>query len=169
LVERHADAGDSNPRAGVDVLLDHLTRVHPVDVIGAEDTDVVGALLGDDLEVLVDRVGRAGEPARAAAHLGRHRAHVAAEQRRQPPRPGDVQIQAVALVLREHDDLEVAAIGEVRQHEVDQPVMTTEGDRRLSPVGGEGGEPLARPPGENQRQHAGIRPWRLGDLGHGSP
>ena len=34
---RHGDAGP-----GLDVLLQHLARVHPVDVVGAEHADVVG-------------------------------------------------------------------------------------------------------------------------------
>ena len=56
------------------VVVDHLLRVHAVDVVGAEHADEVGVLVGDQVEVLVDRVGRAGEPERAAAHLRRDRA-----------------------------------------------------------------------------------------------
>ena len=56
-----------------------------VDVVGAEDADDVGPLVVDQVQVLVDRVGRAGEPVRAAAHLGRHGRDVVAEQRRELP------------------------------------------------------------------------------------
>ena len=54
-----------------DVLLDHLARVHAVDVVGAEDDDVLRALVGDQVVVLEDRVGRADEPARPEPHLRR--------------------------------------------------------------------------------------------------
>ena len=40
-----------------DVLLDHLGRVHPIDVVGAEDDDVVRPLVVDEVEALEDGVG----------------------------------------------------------------------------------------------------------------
>ena len=86
LPDRRAQRGDRHAGAALDVLLDHLARVHAVDVVGAEHDHVVRALVVEQVEVLVDRVGRAGEPARAAAHLRRHRRDVVAQQRRQPPR-----------------------------------------------------------------------------------
>ena len=102
-------AATVTPAPVCDVLVDHLARVHPVDVVGAEHAHDVGALVVDQVEVLVDRVGRTLEPVRPAAHLGRNRRHVVVEHRREPPRLGDVAVEAVALVLREHDDLQVAA------------------------------------------------------------
>jgi hypothetical protein len=54
-------------RAAGDVLLHHLPRVHPVDVVGTEDHDVLGLLVVDEVQRLVDGVGRAGEPLRARA------------------------------------------------------------------------------------------------------
>ena len=93
LFDRGTDRGDGDGRAAIDVLGDHLARVHPVDVIGTEHDDVVGPLIMDQVEVLVDRIGRADEPARPAAHLGRHRGHVVAEQRRQPPGQRDVPVE----------------------------------------------------------------------------
>ena len=65
--ERRADAGHRHAGARLDVLLDHLPRIHAVDVVGAEHADVVGPLVVDQVEVLVDRVGGAGEPVRALA------------------------------------------------------------------------------------------------------
>ena len=74
LVLRDGDRRHRHPGADFPVVVDHLARVHPVDVVGAEHADEVGALVGDQIEVLVDRVGRPGEPERAAAHLRRDRA-----------------------------------------------------------------------------------------------
>ena len=42
------------------MLLDHLLRVHPVDVVGAEHDDVLGPLVVDQVQALVDR---SAEPA----------------------------------------------------------------------------------------------------------
>src|SRR3712207_8342823 len=50
-------------------------------------------------------VGAAGVPARAEALLGGHRGDVVPQHLRQPPRRGDVPVEAVALVLGEDGDL----------------------------------------------------------------
>ena len=70
LRQRLADAGDRDPGPGGDVLGDHLLGVHPVDVVGAEHDDVVGVLVADEVEALVDGVGRAGEPVAGRAAAG---------------------------------------------------------------------------------------------------
>ena len=105
---------------GLDVLLDHLPRVHPVDVVGAEHDDVVGLLVVDQVERLEDRVGAAGVPARAEPLLGRHRGDVVAEEGRHPPGLRDVPVQRVRLVLGQHADPQVAGVDQVGQHEVDR-------------------------------------------------
>ncbi len=115
-----------------------------------------GSLVVDQVEVLVDRVGRALEPERAPPHLRRHRRHVVAEQRREPPRLADVAVEAVALVLRQHDDLEVPGVGEVRQREVDEPVGAAERHRRLGPVVGEREQPLALAAGQHDDEDVGF-------------
>ena len=56
LLDRHADRRDGHRRARVDVLFEHLPRVHPVDVVGAEDDHVLGSLVAQQVEVLEDRV-----------------------------------------------------------------------------------------------------------------
>jgi hypothetical protein len=125
------------------VLADHLAGVHPVDVVGAEHDDVGGLLVADQVEALVDRVGRPGEPPRPESLLRRHRGDVVPEHRGQPPGGGDVPVQAVALVLREHHDLAVAGIDQVGQDEVDEPVDPPEGHGWLRAVGGQRHQPLA--------------------------
>ena len=53
----HPDAGHRGAGAAVDVEAEHLLGVHPVDVVGAENHDVVGILVVDQVERLIDRVG----------------------------------------------------------------------------------------------------------------
>jgi hypothetical protein len=126
---RHRDR-----RTGLDVLVEHLARVHAVDVVGAEHRHVVRLLVVEQVEVLVDRVGRAREPVRPAPHLRRHGRHVVAQQRRQPPGQRDVTVERVALVLRQHDDPAEAGVDEVGEREVDQPVVAAERHRGLGAV-----------------------------------
>ena len=86
----------------------------------------------DQVERLEDRVGAAEVPALADALLRRDR-------RRRSCRAacdirqvcGDVPVEAVRLVLGQHDDLEVAGVHDVGQREVDEPVDAAE---RARPV-----------------------------------
>jgi hypothetical protein len=151
-LDRLPDRGHGNARPGLDVLAHHLARVHPVDVVGAEDDDVAGLLVADQVQALVDRVGRPGEPPRAEPLLGRHGRDVVAEHRGQPPGGGDVAVQAVALVLGQDHDLAVARVHQVGQHEVDEPVDPGERHGGLGPVGRQGHQPLALSTGQDDGQ-----------------
>jgi hypothetical protein len=62
------------------VEVDELVRLHAVDVVGAQHHDVVRHFIVDDVQVLVDRVGRACKPPRTFAHLRRHRGDIVPEQ-----------------------------------------------------------------------------------------
>ena len=136
------------------MLVDHLPWIHAVDVVRAEDADRVWPLVEDEVEVLVDRVCRAREPARAAAHLRGNGRHVVPHQRREVPGRRDVAVEAVALVLRQHDDPAEAGVDEVREREVDQPVVAAEGDGGLRAIGRQRCEPLAFPAGKDDGEDA---------------
>src|SRR6201996_501487 len=62
------------------------------------------------------------------------------------------------LVLGENADPQITRINEVRQHEVDQPVGATEGNRRFGPVRGQRIQPLALTAGQDDAQHVGRFP-----------
>lgn len=68
------------------------------------------------------------------------------------PRPCEVNVHAVALVLREYHDFAVATVGEVGQWEVDQAVMASEGDRRFGTVEREGQKAFAFSSSQNHRK-----------------
>ena len=72
----HPDAGHGGAGAAFDVELHHLLGVHAVHVVGAENHDVVGIFVVDQVHRLVDRVGGAGVPARAEALLRGNRGDV---------------------------------------------------------------------------------------------
>jgi hypothetical protein len=58
-------------------------------------------------------------------------------------------VQAVALVLREHNDASEPAIDEVRERKVDESILTTVGDGWLGPYSRERHKALARATSEN--------------------
>ena len=99
-----------------------------------------------------------------AAHLGRDRRHVVAEQRRHAPGPADVKVEAVALVLGEDHDPQEAGVGQVRQDEVDEPVLAAERHRGLGPIEGQRHQPLAFAAGEDDGQHLGHCRYRSSRL-----
>ncbi len=151
-----AQAGHGHPGAGLQVLVHHLARVHPVDVVRAEHRDVGGRLVVHQVEALVDGVGAALVPARAQPLLRGHRRDVLAGQRGQPPCGADVPVQRVRLVLGEHADSTDRAVHQVGQHEVDQPVHPAEGHGRLGPVGGQRHQSLALATGQHNAENVGI-------------
>ena len=146
------DRGDGARGAAVDVLVDHLREVHAVDVVGADHDDDVRLLVAEQVERLEDRVATALVPVLAHPLLRRHGRDVVAEHRRHPPGLADVPVQAVRLVLGEHDDLEVAAVDDVGEREVDQAIDAGERDTGFGPVRGERHQPLALPACEHDGQ-----------------
>jgi hypothetical protein len=134
------------------VLRQHLARVHPVDVVCPEDVDVVGVFVADEVEVLEYGVGRPREPVGPSPHLSRDAGDVSAQQGRHTPGLGNVPVQAVALVLGQHGDPAVAAVDQVGQREVDQPVVAGKRHGGLGAVGGERGQPFTLTPGQDDRK-----------------
>ena len=61
---RHGNGRHGRHGPALDVLGQHLARVHPVNMVGSEDQDVVGTFITHNVQVLVNGVGRAGEPPR---------------------------------------------------------------------------------------------------------
>ena len=76
-------------------------------------------------------------------------------------------VERVRLVLRQHDDLQVAAVGQVGQHEVDHPVDAAERHRRLGPVCGQRHESLALATGQHDREHLRRHDLTLSIIGAG--
>ena len=70
LHARHLEAADGDVGVLVDVLLQHQLVVHLVDVVAGEDDHELGRVVGDDVEVLVDRVGGALVPLGLGDALG---------------------------------------------------------------------------------------------------
>src|SRR5690606_31313054 len=136
----------------------HLFRIHPIHVVGAEDDDVFGVFVVDEIEGLENRVGAAGVPARTESLLGRNRSDVFTGEAGQSPGLGDVPVEGVRLVLRENTDAQVSGIDEVAQDEIDQSVRAPEGHRGFRPVRGQWVQTFALAAGENDPEHVWLAP-----------
>jgi hypothetical protein len=150
----HRDGDGRHGQIGLPLLVEgqHLPDVHAVHVVGAEDEGVVRFLVRDDVEVLVDGVGRALEPARAVAHLRRDDLHELVEERGEAPGPLHVVVERFRLVLHQHLHPQDAGVGEVGEDEVDDAVAATEGDGRLGAIPGERVEPAPLAARQDHRQ-----------------
>ena len=153
LHARHLEAADRDVGARVDMLLKHDLVVHLVDVVAGEDDDVARRVVLDDVDVLVDRVGRAGVPlVLGDALAGRQDVEaLVASGPQEVPAVLQVPDQAVRLVLRGDADAPDAGIDRVRQGEVDDPRLAAEEHGGLGPAVGQ----LQQPAAASTRQHVG--------------
>ena len=138
LHARHFEAADGDVGAGIDVLLQHQLVVHLVDMVAGEHDEVLGVIVLQDVEVLIDRVGRAEVPAVLRDALaGREDVEdLVALGAEEVPAALQMPDQAVRLVLRRDADAADAGIEGIRQREIDDARLAAEIDRRLgAPVG----------------------------------
>ena len=72
FLDRHRDGRDGHGGFALEMELDHLLHVHPVDMVRAEDRNEIRVVILEQVEVLKDGVGGALVPALAHPHLGRN-------------------------------------------------------------------------------------------------
>ena len=137
LADRLANTRNRELRTGFDVLLHHLLEVHTVDVVGADDHHNIWLHIFDDVDGLIDGVGRAEIPVLAETLLGRNRGDIVAEQRRETPHCGNMPVERMGFVLGEHHSLHVAGIDQIAQREVNQSEHTAEWNGRFCSVPGQ--------------------------------
>jgi glycogen phosphorylase len=156
LVARHLDAADGALAAVRHVVGQHQRVVHLVDVVAGQHDDVVGTVGGDDVLVLVDRVGGAAVPALFVEALLRRQQVDELVHLRAQEGPAALQVaqQAVALVLGDHADAPDAGVQAVRQREVDDAELAAEVHPGLGAPVGELLQAAAAPAGQHQRDGA---------------
>ena len=107
----------------------HVGVVHLVDVVAGEDQDVLGIVVLDEGQVLIDGVGRAGEPgALLARGLVRGKDVDAAVVDVQIPglAAADVAVELQRTVLGQHADGVDAGIRAVGEGKVNDAVLASE-------------------------------------------
>jgi hypothetical protein len=155
LLGWHLDHADGDVGALLHVVGDHRAIVHLVDVIARKHEHVLRSVREDELDVLVDGIGRATVPDGTLLLLGRDGLDELAELAAQVAPPAlHVRDQRLRLVLGEDRDLADAGVDAVRQDEIDDTELTAERRRRLAAMLGEVLQALAAPAGHDHRKGA---------------
>ena len=137
FLDGHAQCRDGQGGRFLLVEAHHLAHVHLVDVIGAEDADVLGVGDLDEAQVLINGVCGAVIPAFAHSHLGRNGIDEAIRDADDVPALLHVQVEGLGLELGEHIDAQEVGVDEVVEHEVDQPVTAAKGHGGFAAGGGQ--------------------------------
>src|SRR5262245_44742385 len=135
------------------MLVNHLTDVHPVDMVGAENSHKPWSVSLDQIQVLINRVGSTLIPILAHAHLGRNRCDEVISQKisGSPPLLQMLQ-QRLRFELCQNVNRKDAGVYEIGKNKIDNSVAATEWHGRLRPVCRQGIEPLAPPAREDNSQ-----------------
>ena len=124
----------------------HLTDIHLVDVIAAEDADVIRGAQLHKTQVLIDSIGGTVVPTFAHPHLGRDGVDKPPRDTGQVPPLFHVQIEGLGFELGQYIDTQEVRVDEVVEHKIDQPITATEGHGRLASGDGQGLQPCAFAP-----------------------
>ena len=158
------NGSDGHFRLFRQVEVDHAGDVHAIDMIAAENGHQVRIGLLDKIDVLIDGVGGAQVPRLVLrAHLCRHvDDEVALQHPTELPSFAQVLQQRLAAELGKHVDGMNSGINQIAENEIDDPVLASEGHRRLGafPVSGESRVPLPRPARYPKREGARFVAWR---------
>src|SRR5688572_20811402 len=127
LGNRHLHTADRDVRAAFLVEREQRPVVHFIDVVACENEDGLGTMLMNDVEVLVNGVGRAAVPDLAELLLRRHDVDELAELAVQvTPAALHMLDQGVGLILRQNEYLADPGVDAVRQREIDDAVLAAE-------------------------------------------
>ncbi len=146
---------DRHGKIGVffQVIGDHLPVVHLVDVVSRKDEDQVGAVLLQDIDVLVDGVGGSQVPVFSDSLLGRNEVDEFIQLGVEDvPTLEDMAVEGKGFVLGEQVDPADSGIQAVAQGEVDDAVDAAEGNGRLGPILGKGIESFSPSARQDHRQ-----------------
>ena len=137
--------GDGAGRFLLFVEGQHVGVVHLVDVVAGQHDDVFGVVLVDKVDVLVDGVCGALVPVGPLDLLIGGQDVDAAVGAVEVPgfAVADVVVQLKGLILGEDTDREDARVDAVGQREVDDTVLSAEGDRRFGDLVGQDAESAA--------------------------
>ena len=135
--ERHPADGQRGIGALAAVERHERLVVHLVDVIAGEDHHGVPGGLVEHVEVLEHGIRRPAVPVARLSppDVGLQETHSAGVPVQVPRAPlADVIVERAGVVLGEHHHVVDGGVDAVAQREVDDPVLATEGDRRLGPL-----------------------------------
>ena len=169
VVRRHRLRRDRDVRVALDVRVDQLGEVHPVDVIAGEDQEVLRVGVAEMPRGLPHGVGRALKPLLALGRLlgGQHLDEPVGEHV-QVIGLGDVPVERRRVELRQHVDPLESGVQAVAQRNVDQPVLAADRDRRLRSQMRERKQPRAPAAPEDDGQDVVHRGDCMSGVRHGA-
>jgi len=188
FADGHVDAGDGHVGVLTGMLGQHAAVVHLVDVVAGNDQDVLRLVAAQEMQVLVDGIGRPLVPLVFVDLLLRRQQldELIETPVEEAPAALDVADQAVRLVLRGHTDLADAGIDAVGEREIEDAELAGKGHGRLgakigqlleagaASAGQDDGEGVARQVADEA--HVALFPhfaislmWAVRANGHGGP
>jgi hypothetical protein len=129
------DGRDGDRRLLLDVLADDIAIIHAVELIAAENDEVIVRTLEEIAHVPSDGVGRALVPMSAAGSLlGRQHLHEGPGELVELIGRGDVPDERGAVKLREHVHLPEPRVDAVGNGDIDDAIFAGKRDSGLRPV-----------------------------------
>ena len=154
IVGGHRLRGDRDVGAPIDVRVDQLAVVHPVQVVAGENQVVVGVVAHEMARGLAHGVGRALKPVRVVGRLlGRQDLDESLAEEIHPVGLRDVPVERRRIELRQHEDPPDVGVQAVADRDVDQPVLAADRHRRLRSMLRERKQPRALAAAENEREN----------------
>jgi len=157
---RHLEAADRDVGTALDMLSQHHLVVHLVDVVAGEKNDEFAGMRLDDVDVLIDRIGRAEVPHRLRDALagGEDVKTLIALGAKEVPAHLQMPDQAVGLVLRRDRDAANTRIHGIGKGKIDDARFAAKVDRGFGAPVGQLQKPAATAAGQNEgKRLAGER------------
>jgi hypothetical protein len=148
FIHGNLNGANGDVGGGVQMLLEHLGVVHFVDVVAAQNKDVLRALAADRVDVLIDGVGGAAIPLFADAHLRGQDFDKFAEADDGRPAGADMAAEAEGFVLGEDENAAEIGVDAIGESDVNDAVSGAKRDGRLGAIACEGPQTLALTTGE---------------------
>src|SRR5262249_35834205 len=135
-------------RRGIEMLLKHLGVIHFVDVISAENEDVLRAFAANRVDVLVDGVGCAAIPLFADAHLRRKDFYKFTQSHDRGPPGTNVTAEAERFVLCKNKNTAEPGIDATRKGNVNDAIRGAKRNSRFGAIASKRPETFALATGE---------------------
>ena len=145
LLALHRDGGNGQVGLGIDVLLEHVAKIHAVKLIAREDDVIIVRILEEIAQVLPHGIGRALVPARVRGRLLRGEdLDEGARELIEIVRRIDVLVQRGGIELREHVDAAQPGIDAIGDRDIDEAIFARERHGRFRALLGQRKEAGAR-------------------------
>ena len=143
---RHGNGGDGDVGAGLDVLVDDLAEIHAIQLVAAQDQQVIEIVIQKMDQVFAHGVGRALIPGGVGKGLFRREDfHEAAGEMVELVGLRNVAVQRGGIELRQQINAAQAGVDAVGDGDVDEAVFARERHGRFGAVLGERKQARALP------------------------